>query len=127
MDLKEIAREQRRRQAQDALDFEREREAALRSALEVTAADLEGAGVDEAAFAEMPADQVEIVRGTLTELEDFDHLSEGVGEEWFSLQSEDEIRAERGAEVERLQAELADSRRRQAAFERYLELLSGHA
>ena len=122
MDLREIAREQRRRQALDALEFEREREAALRGALEETAAALEGAGVDEAAFAQMAPEEVEIVRGVVSESGDLD-LSEELGEEWISFESEEDVRAEQAGEIARLQGELADSRRRQAAFQRYLDLL----
>jgi hypothetical protein len=122
VDLREIAREQRRRQAQDALEFERQREAALRGALEVTAAELEGAGIDEAAFAQMAPEEVKIVRGVVSESGDLD-LSADLGEEWISFESEDDVRAGQAEEVVRLQGELADARRRQAAFERYLELL----
>lgn len=122
MDLREIAREQRRRQAQDALDFERERERALLGAMEVTAAELEGDSLDEAAFAQMAPEEVEIVRSAVSESGDLD-LSEELGEEWISFESDEEVRAEQVEEVARLEAELADSRRRQAAFQRYLDLL----
>lgn len=122
VDLREIAREQRRRQAQDALDFERERERALLGAMEVTAAELEGDSLDEAAFAQMAPEEVEIVRSAVSESGDLD-LSEELGEEWISFESDEEVRAEQVEEVARLEAELADSRRRQAAFQRYLDLL----
>lgn len=122
MDLREIAREQRRRQAVEALEFEREREAALLGAMEVTAADLEGAGLDEAAFAQMEPAEVEIVRSVLSETDDTE-LAEALGEDWISFQSDEERHAEQVEEVARLEAELVECRRRQAAFRRYLELL----
>jgi hypothetical protein len=122
VDLREIARAQRRRQAQDALEFERDREAALIGALEQTAAELEGAGIDEEAFAQMTAEDVEIVRGVVSESADLD-LSDELDSDWMSLESDDDIRAERTDEIARLQEEVAESRRRQAAFVRYLEVL----
>ena len=122
MDLREIARDQRRRQALEALEFEREREVALRGALEQTAADLEGADIDEAAFAQMTAEEAEMVRNAIGEVGDFE-LTDDFGEEWISFESDEERRAEHAEEIVRLQGELADSRRRQGALERYLELL----
>lgn len=122
MDVREIAREQRRRQVLDALEFERNREAALRVSLEHTAADLEGASIDEAVFAQMTGEEVEIVRSALVGT-DFE-LEEELDEEWLSFgPSEDELRADRTEEIARLEAELEACRRRQAAFERYLDLL----
>lgn len=107
---------------QDALAFEREREVALRGALEQAAADLEGASIDDAVFARMSPEEADIVRDAVAEGGELD-LSEELGEEWFSGESDEEIREERVAEAARLESELAESRRRQAAFERYLELL----
>ena len=51
----------RRRQVGEALDLERDREAALRGQLEETAAELEGPGIDEETFAAMdPADVTKV-------------------------------------------------------------------
>ena len=67
MELREIARSQRRRQALEALEYERDREAALRGQLEETATELEGPSVDEETFAGMNPEDVAIVRETLHE------------------------------------------------------------
>ena len=70
MELRDIARAVRRRQVGEALDLERDREAALRGQLEETAAELEGASVDEATFAAMDPDDVGIVQQALLETGD---------------------------------------------------------
>ena len=52
-------------QALEALEFERDREAALRGQLEETVTELEGPNIDEETFAGMDPEDVEIVRQTL--------------------------------------------------------------
>ena len=129
MDLREIARSQRRRQAQEALDFERDREAALRGQLEETATELEGPNVDEETFAEMDPQDVAIVKETLVGTGNgFEHGLEGEAEEdWLTEFTEAESpeveREERLGEVARLEGEIGDSRRRQQALQRYLDAL----
>ena len=131
MELREIARSVRRRQIAEVLDFERDREAALRSQVEETAAELEGASVDEEAFAAMDPDDVGLVQQALLETGDvFDDVVAGdADEDWLQEFMDDEspedTRQERLAEVARLEEEIADSRRRQEALERYLEALAG--
>jgi hypothetical protein len=119
VDRESIARTGRRRQALEALEFERARAAALRERLEAIVVELHGAAVDEPVFARMSPDDVELVRPALqaddpeptgspdTELED------PAAEQTAWLESE----------IVRLQEELASSGRREQAFERYLDAL----
>jgi hypothetical protein len=131
VDLREIARAQRRRQAQEALHFERDREAALRGQLEETATELEGPNIDEETFAEMDPQDVAIVRQTLLDAgEAFEEgFTEGEGEDWLEEfridgESPEQVREERLGEVARLETEIKGSRRRQQALERYVEALA---
>jgi hypothetical protein len=121
MDRQAIVRAQRRRQATDALEFERARAEALREQLETIVAELDGTAIDEAIFAAMPPEQAAVVR---TEL--YGEEPEPLGEDW-ALPVEDEVDpldpAEREAEIARLQDEIAGSLRRQQAFEAYLDAL----
>jgi hypothetical protein len=125
VDLREIARAQRRRQALEELEFERGREGALREQLEDTVTELEGPSVDVEVLARMEPEDAEIVRHTLLEVES-EAFEEELGEEWLSDPGDGEEidREERLAEVARLEAEVAKSRRRQEALEHYLEALS---
>lgn len=129
MDLAGIARAQRRRRAIEALEFERNREAALRDQLEELIADLEGPRLDEEAFARMAAEDVEIVRAALADAgaESFD-FGEDVAEGWLADEEASDLeteRQERLAEISRLEREIAACRRRQQAFARYLQALGG--
>jgi hypothetical protein len=131
VELREIARSQRRRQALEALEFERYREAALREQLEETATELEGPKVDEETFAEMDAEDVDIVRQTLLDTSKAfdDAFAAEAGDAWLhEVEAEEEspeaTREERLGEVARLEGEISDSRRRQQALERYVEALS---
>jgi hypothetical protein len=123
MDREALARAARRRQALEALEFERERESALVEQLEHTVADAEGRRLDEAIFAGMEPEQVEIVRGVLhgpsEDEEDEEILIE---REIFGPDPDDDESVEE--EIARLEQELADCRTRQQAFERYLAGLS---
>ena len=129
MDLREIARSVRKRQIGEALDFERDREAALRGQLEETAAELEGAGVDDETFAAMDPDDVAFVRDALLESEDvFEAEASGDDSEWlqeFMEEAPEDARQEQLEEIARLEEQIADSQRRQQALERYLEALAG--
>ncbi len=131
MELREIARAQRRRQALEALEYERDREAALRGQLEETATELEGPSVDEETFAVMDPEDVAIVRETLHEPGGaFDVTFTGEeGEDWLEEfrvdgESPEDQREERLGEVARLEGEIKDSRRRQDALERYVKALA---
>jgi len=114
-----IARAERRRQALEALELERARAEALRERLEAIVAELDGPALDEAVFAQLPPEDVEVVRPALQADEPLPPEEEG--EEAAAE------RAERVAwleeELERLRGELAGSASRQRAFERYLDAL----
>jgi hypothetical protein len=118
-----IARAQRRRQALEALEFERARADALRERLEAIVVELEGPAVDEPAFARMEREDVEIVRPELQEPE----LEALEDEEWLAVDLDAPEPADpaelREEEIARLEGELASSRLRQRAFERYLDAL----
>jgi hypothetical protein len=118
-----IAREQRRRLAREALEFEVGRESALGEQLQETIAEVEGPAIDERVFARMAPEDVELVRAALGDdsADEFD----AEGDEWF-VEEEDEaeiVAEDRESEISRLEAEIGDSRRRQAALQRYLEAL----
>jgi hypothetical protein len=121
-----IAREQRRRLAREALEFEIAREAALGDQLQETIAEVEGPAIDERVFAQMASEDVELVRTALGDEALDDFVAEGdEGDEWF-VEEEDEaetVAEDRESEISRLEAEIRDSRRRQAALQRYLEAL----
>jgi hypothetical protein len=126
-----IARAHRRRQATDALGFEREREATLQEQVGDLIAELEGAGVDEAVFARIPAEDAALVRSLLLPPEEAE--VEVMDEEERRLMYGDESpedeepdpREWTEEEIARLEEEIAESRRRQQALERYLEALDG--
>jgi hypothetical protein len=128
MDRDTIARAQRRRQADDALEFERDRERSIAEQIEVIVAELEGPRIDEEAFARMAPEDVEAVRAILEP-----DSGPGPEEEWLGLAGSDEADAseteesedETEEEIARLQQEIAASRRRQEVLERYIEALSG--
>jgi hypothetical protein len=125
----------RRRQALDALAFERNREAMLVGQLEDVLAEVDGARLDADLFAQMSPDDVRLVQVALGE-----DMAAEAGEEaepeddafGFSLDVEDD-ETETGearpndveAEIARLQDVLESSRRVQEALERYLALLAG--
>jgi hypothetical protein len=122
-----IARAERRRQATDELEFERDRATALQEELERTVLELEGPALDEEVFAKMDPDDVELIRAAIqggSEIEPDQGLD---GDDWdVSTDAEQwaaEQREEQEAEILRLQAEIAASERRQQALARYLEAL----
>jgi hypothetical protein len=122
MDRQAIVRAQRRRQATDALEFERARAEALREQLETIVAELDGPAMDEGIFAALAPEQAAVVR---TEL--YGEEAEPLGEDW-ALPVEEEgdpvlDPAEQEAEIVRLQDEIEGSIRRQRALEAYLAAL----
>jgi hypothetical protein len=125
VDPEAIAREQRRRLAHEALEFEVGREAALGDQLQETIAEVEGPAIDERVFARMASEDVELVRDALGD--DSVGTFDAGGDEWFVEEEEEdeaEILAEdRESEISRLEGEIRESRRRQAALQRYLEAL----
>lgn len=120
MDREAIARAQRRRQALEALEFERDRAATLREQVEAIVTETEGPRIDEGAFARMATEDVEVVRAAFQSGE-----LEGPEEEWLEIEegSPGADPEETEAEIARLEEQIAASRRRQEAFERYIEAL----
>jgi hypothetical protein len=121
VDREAIARGQRRRRIEEALDEERGREDALVERLEEVVTEGEGKQIDEQAFARMDPEDVALVRDALEEPSFFDEGEEQA--DFLALERDDEDRTEAEDEIARLQAEIAASRRRRLAYERYLEAL----
>jgi transcriptional/translational regulatory protein YebC/TACO1 len=121
VDREAIVRGERRRRIEEALDEERGREEALVERLAEVVTEEEGTRIDEQAFARMDPEDVALVREALEEPSAFD-----VGEEdadFLALESDEDDQTEAEEEIARLQAEIAASRRRRLAYERYLEAL----
>jgi hypothetical protein len=130
-----IAREERRRQVTEELEFERDRAGALRDEVNRIALELEGPGVDDQVFAQMDSEDVELIRAEIQGGAAVER--DGVEEDWTELDEEEppeddgvgpeqlaaELREEQEAEIARLQEEIVASSRRQQALERYLEAL----
>jgi hypothetical protein len=130
MDREAIARGQRRRTAEEALEVERDRMTMLEGEIEDLVAQLHGGAIDEAAFAAMQPDDVETVRELLEPPPDFEVDEEwAVGEgEIIDVDAEPEAEeedptAELEEEISRLESEIETARRRRQALERYLEAL----
>jgi hypothetical protein len=126
VDRDAIARAQRRRQAQEALEFERDRATSLEEQVEAIVAELEGPRIDQEAFARMTPEDVEAVRGVLQPND-----APGPEEEWLGFEGElleagpSETEEETEEEIARLQQEIAASRRRQEVLDHYMEALGG--
>jgi hypothetical protein len=122
VDRDAIARAQRRRQAQEALEFERDRATSLKEQVEAIVAELEGPRIDQDAFARMTPEDVAAVRAVLQPDD-----APGPEEEWLGFEGEspEADSSETEEEIARLQHEIAASRRRQQVFERYMDALGG--
>jgi hypothetical protein len=118
VDRDTIARRQRRRQVEEALEEERDREAALAERLEEVVAEEEGPRIDEAAFARMQPEDVALVRDALQAPPPFD---DDGGDDFFADDQEDVVAGGFAEEIARLGQEIADSQRRQLAYRSYLE------
>jgi hypothetical protein len=125
VDRDAIARSQRRRQVEEALDDERGREAALAERLEEIVAEEEGPRIDERAFARMQPDDVALVREALETPSLFEEDQDDP--EFLAVEGEALERVGVDDEIARLQEEVADSQRRQLAYRRYLEALDSSA
>lgn len=121
VDREAIARARRRQQILEALESERDREKALTEQLAETVTSADGPRLDESVFERMAPDDVTLVREALAE-EQLD-LGEEADEFSFDVDSEEEPGDSLEDEIERLGRELELCRRRQQAYERYLELL----
>jgi hypothetical protein len=128
VDREAIARAQRRRQARESLQFERERASGLQEQIDILVAELEGSRVDEQAFAKMASEDAELARSLLAPAEQ--PADDADEDEWLIFgadrpdDEEPDPREEAEEEIARLQREIAESRRRQKALERYLEALA---
>ena len=110
---------------QETLEFEREREQTLKDQVELVIAEVEGKTVDEAVYARMSPEDVEIVRAELDPPgmeaeEDPSFFFER--DDLINLDDEPEVDPH-AEELARLNDELEDCRRRQRAFEAYLDAL----
>lgn len=114
MDRVAVARRQRRKHVEQALEEERGREEALAEQLDAVVAEVEGPRLDELAFARMQPEDVAIVRDALGVLAPFE--GDEVDETELDGAGADE-------EIARLQDEIADSQRRQRAYASYLQAL----
>lgn len=111
MDRDAIVRSRRREDALEALEFERQRERALAGQIDAIVVEEDGPRVDEQVFARMEPDDVALVRELL-----------GNGG-WVTDEDGDEAEESDADEVARLEAEIAECRRRQQALERFIEAL----
>lgn len=128
MDRDAIARNQRRRQIEEARAEEQGRELALAERLEELVTEREGEGVDADAFARMEPEDVALVREVLdvpVVLEDEDDAGEDDpgADDTGEPDGGEDADAETEAEIARLQSEIAESQRRQLAYVRYLDAL----
>ena len=116
-----MARRQRRRQIEEALADERGREAVLAAQLEEVVAESDGPGVDAQVFERLDPDDVAVVRDVL-EIPVADEYDPEEGDDPFVFEIGGD---ENGTddEIARLQDEIAGSRRRQQALQRYLDAL----
>jgi len=121
VDREAIARGERRRRIEETLEEERGREQALGERLEEVVAEGEGNQIDEQAFARMDPEDVALVREALEEPSFFDDDEEHT--DFLALEPDEQDQTEVEEEIARLQGEIAASRRRQLAYERYLEAL----
>ena len=123
MDRLAIARAERRRQAVDELEAERDREQALRDQITRLVVELEGPRLDDEIFARLAPGDVELVRPAIQG----GLALEGIEPEWIDSdepwRDEEAERAELEAEIIRLEQEIAASKHRQQALERYLAAL----
>jgi hypothetical protein len=122
VDRQAIARGERRRRIEEALDEERGREEALVQQLEAVVAEGEGSRIDEQAFAGMDPEDVALVRAALEESPFFAYEDDGHAD-FLPEEPDDTDETAVEEEVARLQAEIAASQRKRVAYQRYLEAL----
>ena len=124
VDREAIARGVRRRQAQEAFDFEREREQTLTEQVELVIGEVEGSTVDAAAFEKMSPEHAEIVKAELDPpgFEDEGETGFFERDDLFDLDEAEDVDPHT-EELARLNGELEECRRRQQAFSAYLDAL----
>jgi uncharacterized Zn finger protein len=123
VDRDAMARNQRRRQVEEALDDERGRAAALAEQLEGVVAETDGPRIDERVFERLDPDDVTLVREALQTSSPFDEDEDESDAYVLAIESEGPEDDGADSEIARLLEEIADSRRRQLAYERYLDAL----
>lgn len=128
MDRDAVARAGRRSQAEEALAFEREREAALHEQLVSIVLEDERPRIDAEAFATLDPDDARRVRDALGELPDEDDPEaedDPFSAELYVSFEDDDVEDEEDEEdeVARLEREIEESRRTQAALERFAAAL----
>ena len=125
VDREAITRARRRMQAEELLADERDREAALRDALEERISEADGPALDEQIFASLSPEEARLVRNGLTGVLDDETPPDEAfwGEEEEPEVDEESVQAELEEEIARLQAEVEACRARQQAYERYLQVL----
>ena len=129
MDREAIARGQRRRTAEEALEVERDRIEILEGETEDLIAQLHGDRIDEEAFAAMQPEDVATVRELLGPQPDFEVDEEWASDEHDTLdddaepEPEEDPAAELEEEISRLESEIEVAKQRRQALERYLEAL----
>jgi hypothetical protein len=107
IDRDEIVRARRRREALETLELERQRDAAISARLESSLRDLEAWRADELAFGRIDSGEADLLRQ--------------IG--FAAQQPPEDGRVRLESRVAELEAELAESRRRQRALERFAEAL----
>jgi hypothetical protein len=130
MDRDAVARAGRRAQAEEALAFEREREAALRQQLAELVLEEEADRVDASAFAALDEDDVRLVRAALGQVDEDDVDEEDPFAEDLYVVFDDEPGAQDDDEEDepsRLLREIEGSLRTQAALERFIAALETSA
>jgi hypothetical protein len=125
VDREAIARNVRRRQAQESLDFEREREETLKEQIELVIGEAESSRIDAAAFARMSPEDVAIVKAEFNPLpyEDDDPGNFFERDDVFNFDIDLEEVDPHAEELARLNEEVEQCRRRQQAFAAYIEAL----
>jgi hypothetical protein len=127
VDREQIARQVRRRQVEESLTFERDREQTLHEQIELVIAEAEGPRIDAAVFAQMSPEDAEIVRTDLAP-PPTDYGGDRSGSGYFErddvifLDDEPDSNDE---ELAQLNRELEECRGRQRAFQAYLDALGG--
>ena len=117
-----IARRERRRRIEEALEEERGREQALVERLEEVVTEGQASRIDEQAFARMEPEDVALVREALEEPSFFDD-GEEEQTDFLSMEEHTQDQNDVEEEIARLQDEIAASQRRQLAYERYRQAL----
>lgn len=119
-----MARRQRRRQVEGALDDERGREAALAERLEEVVVESDGPTIDTQVFERLDPEDVEVVRAALGSPSPFDEEERYEDDpDAFMFSFDGEGSDDTDEEIARLQQEIAGSQRRQQALQRYLDAL----